>query len=268
MLENKTGFGISTGERRSHDRPARARHRARPAARALRRDARQAPGKAGVITLMKLRPARDASRRASRRSMSSARWLLIAVLALYALAIWLAPRSPARDPAERRLGFRDRRPVRTARAAASSATTRSTRSPAAGNKKPAHDVCADRAARSSTRSGSRPSHLRPDRRPREPCSPGRRGGRLRLRRHMAPTLNDSQAIAWGALAGLVRPARRLGADARAPDLVGRAPVRRPARRRTGRVPPSDAAASSRRNRPSPTRRARRHRPKRRPRRQG
>ena len=199
VLENETGSGISTGEGvvtlDLHQLVTELGQQIGLSDEALAK----IPADAGVITLMKSDQL-DALQKGVRAIHVLSAWLLIAVLALYTLAIWLA-RGHRRETL-RNVGWAFAIVglfVLLIRRSVGNYAIDALASPV--NKKPAHDVyliessilhqigIATVAYGLIVVAGA--------------VLAGPTRWATSLRRHMAPTLNDSQAIAWGALAGLV-----------------------------------------------------------------
>lgn len=199
VLENKTGFGITTGEGEVtldlHELVTELGQQIGLSDQALAK----IPADAGVITLMKSDQL-NALQKGVRAIHVLSAWLLIAVLALYTLAIWLA-RGHRRETL-RNVGWAFAIVglfVLLIRRSVGNYAIDALASPV--NKKPAHDVyliessilhqigIATVAYGLIVVAGA--------------VLAGPTRWATSLRRHMAPTLNDSPAIAWGALAGLV-----------------------------------------------------------------
>ena len=199
VLENETGSGISTGEGvvtlDLHQLVTELGQQIGLSDEALAK----IPADAGVITLMKSDQL-DALQKGVRAIHVLSAWLLIAVLALYTLAIWLA-RGHRRETL-RNVGWAFAIVglfVLLIRRSVGNYAIDALASPV--NKKPAHDIyliessilhqigIATVAYGLIVVAGA--------------VLAGPTRWATSLRRHMAPTLNDAQAIAWGALAGLV-----------------------------------------------------------------
>jgi hypothetical protein len=199
VLENKTGFGITTGEGEVtldlHELVTELGQQIGLSEETLAK----IPADAGVISLMKSDQL-NALQKGVRLIHVLSAWLLIAVLALYALAIWLA-RGHRRETL-RNVGWAFAIVglfVLLIRRSVGNYAIDALASPV--NKKPAHDVyliessilhqigIATVAYGLIVVAGA--------------VLAGPTRWATSLRRHMAPTLNDSQAIAWGALAGLL-----------------------------------------------------------------
>jgi len=199
VLENKTGFGITTGEGEVtlnlHELVTELGQQIGLSDQTLAK----IPADAGVISLMKSDQLSALQKGVKLIHVLSA-WLLIAVLVLYALAIWLA-RGHRRETL-RNVGWAFAIVglfLLLIRRAVGNYAIDALASPV--NKKPAHDIyliessilhqigIATVAYGLIVVAGA--------------VLAGPTRWATSLRRHMAPTLNDSQAIAWGALAGLV-----------------------------------------------------------------
>jgi hypothetical protein len=199
VLENKTGSGISTGEGvvtlDLHELVTELGQQLGLSEETLAK----IPADAGVITLMKSNQLHALQKGVKLIHVLSA-WLLVLVLALYALAIFLA-RGHRRETL-RNVGWAFAIVglfVLLIRRSVGNYAIDALASPV--NKKPAHDVyliessilhqigIATVAYGLIVVAGA--------------VLAGPTRWATSLRRHMAPTLNDAQAIAWGALAGLV-----------------------------------------------------------------
>jgi hypothetical protein len=199
VLENKTGSGISTGEGvvtlDLHELVTELGQQLGLSEQTLAK----IPADAGVITLMKSNQL-DALQKGVKLIHVLSAWLLVLVLALYALAIFLA-RGHRRETL-RNVGWAFAIVglfVLLIRRSVGNYAIDALASPV--NKKPAHDVyliessilhqigIATVAYGLIVVAGA--------------VLAGPTRWATSLRRHMAPTLNDAQAIAWGALAGLV-----------------------------------------------------------------
>jgi hypothetical protein len=199
VLENKTGFGITTGEGEVtldlHELVTELGQQIGLSDQTLAK----IPADAGVISLMKSDQLSALQKGVKLIHVLSA-WLLIAVLVLYALAIFLA-RGHRRETL-RNVGWAFAIVglfLLLIRRAVGNYAIDALASPV--NKKPAHDIyliessilhqigIATVAYGLIVVAGA--------------VLAGPTRWATSLRRHMAPTLNDAQAIAWGALAGLV-----------------------------------------------------------------
>ncbi len=199
VLENKTGSGISTGEGvvtlDLHELVTELGQQLGLSEETLAK----IPAEAGVITLMKSNQLHALQKGVKLIHVLSA-WLLVLVLGLYALAIFLA-RGHRRETL-RNVGWAFAIVglfVLLIRRSVGNYAIDALASPV--NKKPAHDVyliessilheigIATVAYGLVVVAGA--------------VLAGPTRWATSLRRHMAPTLNDAQAIAWGALAGLV-----------------------------------------------------------------
>ena len=199
VLENKTGSGISTGEGvvtlDLHELVTELGQQLGLSEETLAK----IPADAGVITLMKSNQLHALQKGVKLIHVLSA-WLLVLVLGLYALAIFLA-RGHRRETL-RNVGWAFAIVglfVLLIRRSVGNYAIDALASPV--NKKPAHDVyliessilhqigIATVAYGLIVVAGA--------------VLAGPTRWATSLRRHMAPTLNDAQAIAWGALAGLV-----------------------------------------------------------------
>jgi len=199
VLENKTGSGISTGEGvvtlDLHELVTELGQQLGLSEETLAK----IPADAGVITLMKSNQLHALQKGVKLIHVLSA-WLLVLVLGLYALAIFLA-RGHRRETL-RNVGWAFAIVglfVLLIRRSVGNYAIDALASPV--NKKPAHNVyliessilhqigIATVAYGLIVVAGA--------------VLAGPTRWATSLRRHMAPTLNDAQAIAWGALAGLV-----------------------------------------------------------------
>ena len=199
VLENKTGSGISTGKGVvTLDLHELVTELAQQLGLSGERIAK-IPAEAGVITLMKSNQL-DALQKGVKLIHVLSAWLLVLVLGLYALAVFLA-RGHRRETL-RNVGWAFAIVglfVLLIRRSVGNYAIDALASPV--NKKPAHDVyliessilheigIATVAYGLIVVAGA--------------VLAGPTRWATSLRRHMAPTLNDAQAIAWGALAGLV-----------------------------------------------------------------